>query len=122
MDRREREDLEREIAADLSARLRRLRRLVLFPMLLLCASVAPPAYFVLRELQLEAQWADGAERAYHVPVVTGALSLVPVAIAFGVVLVVYQRMQSSRLRRWKAELAERDGLPESELELGQIFH
>lgn len=122
MDRFERDDLEREIAQELSSRLQRLRRFVLWPMLLLSASTAPPTYIALRELQWQAQWDAGAETAHHLPLVTGALSLLPVLIAFGVVIFVYRRVQSHRLQRWKRELSERYGVPESDLDLGYIFH
>lgn len=122
MDRLEREDLEREIAQELSSRLLRLRRLVLWPMLLLSAATAPPTYLLLRDLQWRAQWSAGAETAFHVPVVTGAISLVPVVLSFGVALLVYRRVQSRRLRRWKRELSAHYGVPEADLDLGYIFH
>ena len=107
----------------LSRRLRRLRQRVLTPLALLSASAAVPSYLFLREQQFQAQWSGGALTAYHLPLLTGLLSMLPAVALFGVSTILYRSIRDRRLEVWKRELSHEFELPPGHLDdVGRIFH
>ena len=117
------EDREMDAVRALSERLGGLRRRLLLPLALISAATSIPAYVVLRDGQLQAQWSAGAEVAFHVPLVTGLLAMVPAAVLFAASVLVYRTVRDRRLRDWKRELCREHALPDGHLdEIGRIFH
>lgn len=108
---------------ELAGRVGRFRRVVLIPIALASAALAFPSYLFLREAQFLYQFRDGALVAFHVPLVTGVLAMVPAAIAFACGAVVYRRLRDRRIAEWKRELTADFDLPDGTLdEVGAIFH
>ncbi|MCA9606858.1 MAG: hypothetical protein KC619_14730 [Myxococcales bacterium] len=117
------EDREMDAVQALSARLARLRRLVLIPLALGSASTAIPAYVLLRDAQVQAQWSGGAEVAFHVPLLTGAFAMIPAALLFVGSVLLYRAIRDRRMKAWKTELCHAHQLPDGQLdEIGRIFH
>ena len=96
---------------------------MLVPIALASAALAFPSYLLLREAQFLYQFRDGAMVAFHVPLVTGVLAMVPAAVAFALGAVVYRRLRDRRIASWKRALTSEYDLPEGTLdEVGSIFH
>lgn len=116
-------DREADAVRALSKRLGILRRVLLVPLALLSAATCVPAYVLFRDMQMNAQWDAGAETAYHVPLLTGLLAMIPAAVFFAASALLYRAVRDRRLRAWKLELCRELELPDGHLdEIGRIFH